>query len=387
MLLNPYAPGAGTAPPVMVGRDLQVRLVDGAADLVEGGRRPSHIVLTGLRGVGKTVLLRECLRRLSARGWLCGYYEVRRDAEVGVALGTIVVEGAKLLPHRSRLARTMRSVRASIGSVELSGDPTGKVALRVDRQAEPATDAYLETLHLFQGLGEAAKYDGVGVGLFLDELQDFRRRDATTLLQALEAGRDEDSRVLLVGAGLPGTPVELAKARTYAERLRYEELDNLTPGEARRAVAEPAEALGARWDLEALDLVTGVADGYPYFLQLHASEAWEVADGALTITAEHVRAAIPRAQRRLERGLYATRYARASLGERRYLVSMAASLVGGRTRSSEVASDLGRSLAELSTTRDRLIRKGVVYSPGPGEVAFSVPGFADYVLRRAGELG
>src|SRR5438105_8870437 len=118
---NPYAPGAGTAPPVLVGRDVQLAIIDATAALVEAGRRPQHTVLTGLRGVGKTVLLKEALRGLRQRGWLCGYYDVRRDAEVGVAIGTIVAEGSRLLPAKTKLRDAIRKLRSSIGGARLSG--------------------------------------------------------------------------------------------------------------------------------------------------------------------------------------------------------------------------------------------------------------------------
>jgi hypothetical protein len=183
-------------------------------------------------------------------------------------------------------------------------------------------------------------------------------------------------------AGLPGTPVDLARARTYAERLRFEPLDDLTPSEARRAVTEPAAALGVAWADDALERVTNAAAGYPYFLQLHASETWDAAVGATVITAADVAAAEPRALRRLETGLYRARYQRASTGEQRYLHEVARLMTDNQVRTAAVADALGRDLSELSTVRDRLIRKGVVYSPEIGALAFSVPGFRSYVLAR-----
>ena len=385
MAPNPYAPGAGTAPPVLVGRDIQLAIIEATADLVEAGRRPQHIVLTGLRGTGKTVLLKEALRGLRRRGWLCGYYEVRRDVEVGVAIGTIVAEGSRLLPARAKLGDAIRKLRSSIGGARISGGPDGTVTLEVTEATgrAPRTDPYLEALRVLRQLGSAAKEDGVGVALCIDEAQTFRRRDATTLLQALEADEAEDSRVLLLGAGLPTTPVELTKARTYAERFRYERLDDLTADEARRAVREPAEQERVTWEGKALDRVVELAGGYPFFLQLYASETWNAAQGSGVIKAEHVRVAEPRVVRLLDNGLYATRYERASPSEREYLATMAR-LMGpsGRARSGDVAKSLDRSLSDLSPVRDRLIRKGVIHAPEAGVLQFSVPGFRQYVLRR-----
>ncbi|MEO8897380.1 MAG: AAA family ATPase [Candidatus Dormibacter sp.] len=387
VVLNPYTPGVGTQPPVLVGRDIQLAVIDQTARLIEGGREPQHVILTGLRGVGKTVLVKEGMRRLRARRWLCGYYEVRRDVDAGVAIAAIVAGGATLLPRRTKLAVALRKLRASIGSASLSGAADGTVSISISPRPG-TTDPYFEALRLFQQLGAAAAEDSVGVALCVDELQTFRRKDATTLLQALEAGEGADARVLLLGAGLPMTGVELAKANTYAERFRYEVLDDLSPREAARAVEEPAAAGGVLWQPEALARVVDVARGYPFFLQLYASEAWDAAErrdaGLTAVTAEDVEVSLPLAQRRLDQGIYATRFGRASTFERLYLTSMAELMgAGDRAGTPDVARRLGKSLAELSTTRDRLIRKGVVHAPEPGQLEFSIPGFKQYLLRQA----
>ena len=387
-LVNPYAPGAGTKPPVMVGRETQLSVVDGAARQVEAGRRPPHLVLTGLRGVGKTVLIREALAGLRERGWLCGYCEVRRDVEVGVALGTILADGAALLPRRKKLAAAVRHMTATIGSVTFSAAPDGTIGISVapNREGGAAPDAYRAALRLFRDLGQAARDDGAGVALGLDELQSMRRKDATTLLQALEADEAEDTRILLLGAGLPTTPTELSKSRTYAERFRYEPLDDLTVYEARRAVEEPSKALGVAWEADALERVIGLAHGYPYFLQLYASESWETSAPSAVVTSEDVEQAIPRVKRSLDHGLYGTRWQRASQLERQYLIAMAQLMTktGAQVaRSGDVARTMGRDLSDLSAIRDRLIQKGVIHSPASGRIQFSVPGFGEFVIARS----
>ncbi len=385
--LNPYTPGVGTQPPVLVGRDLQLAVIEQTARLVEGGQEPQHVVLTGLRGVGKTVLVKEGMRRLRERRWLCGYYEVRRDVDAGQAIAAIVAGGAGLLPRRAKLSDALRKVRASIGGATLSGAADGTVSIQLTARAT-TNDPYFEALRLFAQLGAAAAEDGVGVALCVDELQTFRRKDATTLLQALEAGDAASARVLLLGAGLPTTAVELAKSNSYAERFRYEVLDDLSPSQASRAVLEPAADRGVSWEHDALARVVTVARGYPFFLQLFASESWDAAerrDPALSaITVADIEDALPRAQRRLDNGIYATRFGRASTAERGYLAAMATAMGNGeRAGSGDVARRLGRTLAELSTVRDRLIRKGIVHAPEPGQLQFSIPGFKEYVVRHS----
>jgi len=394
MSVNPYAPGAGTSPPVLVGREAQIAVIENSARLVEAGRSPQHVILTGLRGVGKTVLLKEAARTMRSRGWLCGYYEVRRNVDLGVAVSTIVAEGSALLPRRARLRAALRSLRASIGSATISGAPDGTVSVQVATRdgAGDAGDPYLGALALFRSLSRAAGEDERGVALCVDEIQLFRRRDAATLIQTLQAvDGTQDGRVLLLAAGLPATPVELAKAATYAERFRYEPLDDLTAADARIAVEAAAATEGVAWSSDALDGVIALARGYPYFLQLYASQAWDEAaarEPALAaITLADVRAAEPAVVRRLDAGLYGTRYARASPGEREYLRAIARSMAreGATARSGAVAQSLGKSLSELSPVRERLIQKGVIHAPARGRLAFSVPGFREYLLRRAAD--
>jgi hypothetical protein len=391
MSVNPYAPGAGTSPPVLVGREAQLAVIENSARLVEAGRSPQHVILTGLRGVGKTVLLKDAARRMRSRGWLCGYYEVRRNVDVGITISTIVAEGAGLLPKQARLRRALRSLRSSIGSATISGAADGSVSVQLAARdgSAPTGDPYLEALTLFRSLSRAAADDDAGVALCVDEVQLFRRRDAATLIQTLQAvDGTQDGRVLLLAAGLPPTPVELAKASSYAERFRYEPLDDLTAADARIAVAEAALPERVGWDPDALEAVVALARGYPFFLQLYASEAWDVAAERQAplaqITLADVRAAEPRVRRRLDAGLYATRYGRSSLGEREYLVAIARAMPGdgGIARSGEVARALVKSLSELSPVRERLIQKGVIHAPTHGALAFSVPGFRDYLLRR-----
>ena len=372
---------------MLVGRQVQQSVVRSTAQLVEAGRPPQHLVLTGLRGVGKTVLLKDVLRTLRDRGWLAGYYEVRRDVEAGVALSTIVSNGTELLPAAGRLREALRSAAGTIGGAKISSAADGNLSFSLNRQAATQEEPYVAAARLFRALGHAAADANVGVALCIDEIQSFRRKDATTLLQALESNVDADARVLLIGAGLPITPAELSKARTYAERFRYERLDDLSAADARLALVEPAERLHVRWEDPALERVISLAKGYPYFLQLYASETWLVAGTSpQAITLADVKQAEPRVARQLEAGLYATRYDRASQRERDYLQAMAALMSDGeRVRSGAVAQRLSTQLSNLSPIRDRLIQKGVIYAPESGLLAFSVPGFRDYVIRRSND--
>lgn len=386
MPMNPYSPGAGVVPPVLVGREQQLAILRSIADRVEAGRSPQHVILTGLRGVGKSVLVKECLSELRERGWLGGYFEVRRGAELGVALGTIIEGGSSALPRGARWRRTLKNFSQSIGGVTLSGSPDGTVSVSVARRDAPGGDVYTQARSVLTGLANAARAEGVGVVLAIDEIQTFPIPEATTLLQVLESSEAADSRILLLGAGLPKSSAHLVRARTYAERFRYERLDDVARDDARRAIREPADNLGVTWTPGALSRVVELADGYPYFLQLYASEAWETASiaGAHNkITLHHVELAVPRVTRQLDDGMYRARWRNASPKARLYLRTMVELMdASGVVRSASVAESLGTDLAGLSRVRDNLLGSGVIHSPSLGELSFAVPHFDEFVRRQ-----
>lgn len=382
--LNPYTPGAGTRPRELAGRDPQIALLRNVAELVEAGREPNPTVYTGLRGMGKTSLLREARDELRQRGWLAGYYEVRRDVEPGVAIRSIVQDGAELTT--GKLRKALASGAHTIGGFKLKAGPTG---FAFEVEAHPAQgapdDPYQDLVEFLRRLGGDARSAGVGVAILLDEIQVFRKRDLTVLIQALMAVRDEP--IALLGAGLPYLASEMSKSNTYAERFRYEVIGRLSDGDAREALVGPALAQGTTWEKDAIDQLLDVADGYPYFLQLYASEAWQLAGSAPIITVADVTSAIPRVRDQLDVGLYSARYDRLSPGERDYVDAMVAVAdasgdAPSRASSGEVARSLQKTPQQLGPIRDRVIRKGIIHAPTAGLIEFSVPGFADYVRRR-----
>ncbi len=390
---NPYSPGAGTRPPVLAGRAGQLALVRSIADQVEVGREANPLIYTGLRGMGKTALLKEALDELRRRGWLAGYYEVRRDVDPGAAVASIVDDGARLADGGIRKA--LKDGIHRIGQAKLAIGAAG-VSLEImpaDSAGAAASDPYPALLTLLRDLGESARKTDTGVALLVDELQVFRKRDLAVLIQALSAVKELP--VVLIGAGLPYLPSEMSKANTYAERFRYESVDSLRESDIRLAVTEPAKKAGVTWEDAAVNRVVELSAGYPYFVQLYASETWEAADDAADITANDIDAALVPVQRQLDTGLYAARYERLSETERAYVHAMVRTmdlersetpfdlrLQPERVGSGDVAANLGKSINAVAPTRDRVIRKGVIHSPQFGLLEFSVPGFATYVSRR-----
>jgi len=223
----------------------------------------------------------------------------------------------------------------------------------------------------------------------VDELQAVSLASLGALVHVVQDLRDR-LPFAFIGAGLPHLPSYIAKAASYTERFRYEPTDNLHEKDAQAAVIEPAAEEGVAWADDALRKVVAVADGYPYFLQLYAFEAWETAAQAgviETITLRHVEAAEPHARRQIATGIYGARFEGATESERKYLFAMSELMdaEGARVRSGDVARALNRELSAVSPTRDALIRKGLIHAPDHGLLAFSIPGFRQYVVDRSNE--
>ncbi len=364
----------------MVGRSDQLALAESLRTQLEAGYSANSLVYVGLRGVGKTVLLKEIADRLARAGWYAPYLELRRGLAVDVALAAVAGRFASQLHPGRRLTRQVRQFLDRGGGLQVLGSGANVGAGR-------AMHSYDDLARVLTSLSEAALDDGLGVALIVDELQAVSLGSLGALVHLVQDLRDR-LPFALIGAGLPHLPSYIAKAATYTERFRYEPTDNLHEGEARAAVLEPAAAEGVTWADDALDDVVDAADGYPYFLQLYAFEAWEAAGrtGEIrVITSAHVDAAQTIAHRQVEAGIYGARFDGATETERRYLFAMSELMKteGDRVRSGDVARKLDRELSAVSPTRDALIRKGLVHAPDHGVLAFSIPGFREYLVSRS----
>jgi ribosomal protein S16 len=376
---NPYTPGAGDRPRSLVGRSDQLALAESVRSQLESGYAANSLVYVGLRGVGKTVLLKEIADRLARAGWYAPYLELRRGLAVDTALGAVADRFATHLRPGAKLTRRVRQLLRRGGGLQVLGSGANLTSNR-------PVPTYDDLATVLATLGEAAREDGLGVALIVDELQAISLASLGALVHVAQDLRDR-LPFAFIGAGLPHLPSYIAKAATYTERFRYEPTDNLHDQEARAAVVEPAAAEAVGWDDDALAKVAAVAGGYPYFLQLYAFEAWEAAAraGAIqAITLADVVAAEPVAQRQIEAGIYGVRFEGATEAERTYLFAMSDLMdaEGDRVRSGEVARVLNRELSAVSPTRDALIRKGIVHAPEHGLLAFSIPGFQQYIVRR-----
>src|SRR3954467_1264738 len=392
---NPYAPGAGQRPPELAGRDRELQQFAVTLERVAAGRPERSMVLSGLRGVGKTVLL-NALRGLAVqRAWGTGKLEARPDQSLRLPLAQAVHAAVREVSHRHRDPDRVDTVAGVVKSFALRAALPDRKAVRWSPPTDvPAVrgradsgDLELDLVELFTDVADLARDLGVGIAVFIDEMQDITTEQLAALCGACHEISQQGAPLVVVGPGLPHLPVALAASKSYAERLfRYVVVDRLPRPMADRALLVPAGTEDVEYDAEALDELYALTDGYPYFVQAYGKVTWDTAV-ASPIRLSDVREAAPEAEGELAIGFFGARYDRATPAERDYMRAMADLGVltdDGAVTTSDIARALSRKPQSLSPARDGLIKKGLVYSSERGTVAFTVPHFGKFLRSQRG---
>lgn len=393
-LFNPYRPGAGTRPVELAGRGLEIGTFENLLMRLERSSSEKSLMLQGLRGVGKTVLMVEFEGRAKDRGWGVGRTEIRSDTDLRNELSKISREAVLQISKRARREEALMRAASFIRSFSLSASPSGEVSVNLpDLEKlleEPVgQDIERDVVSLFLELGRAAKENETGIVLMIDEMHLLGKPDLEAICAAAHRAGQEDLPVALIGAGLPELPERLAEAKSYAERLfAFPNLDRLDKDEAEKALRRPAEtaisSAPVSFEQRASDLLLERSDRYPYFIQTYGKHAWHCApDGDHVITLEAAERATALAQEELDRDFFELRYARATKSERRLLSAMAA-LESEPIKTSEAVDRGGwqGGVASVGPIRQGLIDKGLVYSRGYGLLDFTVPHFGDFLRRK-----
>lgn len=380
---NPFAPGAGSPPPELAGRDSIVSDAEVALQRVRSGKHDKSQILLGLRGTGKTVLLNRIEELAEANGHLTSYIEAPEEKRLSdllyprihKVLRTLsVMEEAKNAAHVA-----MRALRAFAGAFKIS---MGDVSLSVDPEVGTADSGNLEfdLSDLFTRVGQAAREGGRAWTLLIDEVQYLSEAELAALIVAIHRVNQRGLPVIFFGAGLPQVAALSGEAKSYAERLfNYPPVGALDAAAATSAIRQPIESEEESIDDDAIALIIERTRGYPYFLQEWGYQAWQAADSS-PIRAADVELASSAALRRLDEGFFRVRFDRLTPKEREYVFAMA-SLGKGPYRSSDVAAALDESVQSLGPRRAKIINKGMIYSPAHGDIAFTVPMFEDYLNR------
>ena len=385
--LNPYRPGAGRRPPEMAGREAERAQFRDLLDYMEEGGAERGIILTGLRGVGKTVLLEEMRGMADERGWVYAFVEAGLQSSFRLSVTWSLTESLRIISLRHRTSARLREALRVFKSFSLKSLPDGSVSFGVEVEAlagrADTGNLEMDLSELLTDLGGAAKGLGTGVLLIVDELQDLPLADITAVAGTVHQTNRLELPVAVVGAGLPNLPTVLTEAKSYAERLfDYRSIGALGAEDAGRALRLPAESRGVVWEEEALAYVVEASAGYPFFLQTFGSKVWEYAPGPDDLTLADAEAGAAAGRRGLEQGFYRTRWERATPAQREYLTAMAmAGQEDGTVSTREVVEYLDKTHSDTSPARSELINKGLIYSPERGRVDFTAPGMADYIQR------
>ena len=388
---NPYAPGAGQRPPELAGRDVELTAFDVVLERIAHGRPERSLVLTGLRGVGKTVLLNQLRSAAIARGWGTGKIEARPDQSLRRPVSSALHMALRELGPRHGDQESVAEVLGVLKAFALRDTAEAKVRDRWQPGIDvPPTsgradsgDMEIDLVELLSDAAGLAADLGSGIALFIDEMQDVQPDDVSAICAACHELSQQGAPLIVVGAGLPHLPAVLSASKSYSERLfRYLRIDRLDREAADRALLAPAGREDVEFEPAALDALYEAADGYPYFVQAYGKVTWDVAASS-PITGADVAMAAPVAEAELAVGFFGSRYDRATPAEREYMHAMAelGGPAGVAVLTSDVAVSLGRKPASLSPARDSLIKKGLVYSAERGSIAFTVPHFGRYLLR------
>lgn len=390
-LRNPFTPNAGAQPAAVVGRDDQLDTFELLLHRMAAGRTEQSMIITGLRGVGKTVLLGRFLRKAQAQNWVVVDQEVAKhdDQDFRRAIASWMRTVLFELSPRARWTDRFERAAGILKSFSLSVDPDGVLTAALGVEERPgladAGDLGRDLTDLVLAVGEAAQSAERGVVLLFDEVQFLNKAQLEALIAALHKAVQRGLPVTMVGAGLPQIAELAGDAKSYAERLfKFPMIGNLEEADAARALAEPAGQEGAAFTEAALSRAFEITGGYPYFLQELGYAVWGVAEGP-TITAEDIEQALPLYESKLDSSFFRVRLDRATELQRVYLRAMA-ELGPEPQKASDVAERMGRTSPQVAPTRAELIAMGLLYTPEHGYAAFTVPHFDSFMMRAMPDL-
>jgi type II secretory pathway predicted ATPase ExeA len=383
---NPFSPGAGTPPPELAGRDDILKQALIALARIKRGRAEKSVLLIGLRGVGKTVLLHKISTMAENEGYKAVMIEAHENKsfpelllpylrQVLISLDTGEKVSSKVKMGLRILKSFVNGLKVNISNIEigLDIDPEKGVADSGDLEADLA--------QLFTALGEAALDRNTAVAIIIDELQYLKEEELSSLIMAVHRVSQKSLPLVVIGAGLPQLVGKAGRSKSYAERLfDYPVVGPLKTSDAKKALQEPVSREGASFTEEALDEIARVTECYPYFLQEWGYQAWNLATENSPISLEVVKKATEDSIKSLDQSFFRVRLDRLTPREKDYLRALA-ELGAEPQRSGDIAEKLGVQVQSVAPLRNSLIKKGMIYSPAHGDTAFTVPLFEAFMKR------
>lgn len=383
---NPYTPNAGATPEVLIGRDDQTAAFEVLLRRLRRGRTEQSMIITGLRGVGKTVLLNRFVEIATAERWEVVEFEASKhdDSHFRQTMFSQLKSALLRLSPRTRWTDLGRRAAEALSAFAVSVDQQGTWSVSWD--VVPAEgyadhgDLGMDLTDVLLAIGEAAKEDNRGLVLLIDEVQFLAASQLEALIQAIHKTVQRNLPVTFVGAGLPQIAELAGDAKSYAERLfKFPKIGSLEGEDARKALTEPAAREGAIFEEAALDLAIEVTRGYPYFIQELGYQVWTVAT-ANRISKDDIEVARDAYEAKLDSSFFRVRLDRSTPLQTAYMRAMA-QLGPEPQKAADVARLLGRDSTQVGPTRAELIEMGLLYTPEHGYAAFTVPDFDKFMLR------
>ncbi len=382
---NPFSPGAGSPPPELAGRDGILEQAKVLFGRIRARRPEKSLLMTGLRGVGKTVLLNEMERLAQAEGYRTILVEAHENKSLAVLLvphlRRLLFELDRIAGAGNKVRRGIAVLKSFIGSIRVNvGDVEFGLDIEPEQGAADSGDLEVDLPNLFTAVAEAAEERGVAVAILIDEIQYFSSAELSALIMAMHKMQQRRLPLVLVGAGLPILPGLAGESKSYAERLfSFPDIGPLPEPDTDKALRDPIEEAGESIDADALHEIFRLTKGYPYFLQEWGYQAWNHAV-ASPIGLQIVNETTELVTHRLDENFFRVRFDRLTPREKQYLRAMA-ELGPGPHRSADIADTLGAKITTLGPVRASLIKKGMVYSPSHGDMAFTVPLFDEFMRR------
>lgn len=382
---NPFSPGAGSPPPEMAGRDAILEHARVLLGRVRAKRPEKSLLLTGLRGVGKTVLLNDIERMAIDAGYRTLLVEAHEGKPLAVLLAPhlrrLLFDLDRLAGAGNKARRGIAVLKSFIGAINIKvGDFDIGLDIEPESGSADSGDLEVDLPSLFTAVAEAAEERQAAVAILIDEIQYFSTAELSALIMAMHKMQQRQLPLVLIGAGLPILPGLAGESKSYAERLfSFPEVGPLPEPDAFTAIQEPIRAAGESIEPEALQEIYRMTQGYPYFLQEWGYQAWNHAVTS-PITLRDVRESSALVSKRLDENFFRVRFDRLTPREKNYLRAMA-ELGQGPYRTGDVADKLKVKINTLGPVRASLIKKGMVFSPSHGDMAFTVPLFDEFMRR------
>lgn len=384
-LKNPYSPGAGAPPPELVGRDAILMQAEILLGRIKNNKPEKSLLMTGLRGVGKTVLLIEIQKKAEHLGYKTIFIEAHEDKSLGVLLApylrTLLYSFNRMAGIGDKARRALSVLRGFIGSLKVAyGDISIGLDIEPELGSADSGDIEIDLPQLLVVVGEAALDSDCAVAILVDEIQYLSKKELGALIMAMHKLQQRQLPVLLIAAGLPVLLGLAGESKSYAERLfNFPNIGELSKEDAYKALRDPALAAGVDFEERALEKIYEMTHGYPYFLQEWGYKTWNKALSN-PITYLTVNLATKEVIEQLDNNFFRVRFDRLTPGERVFLRTMA-DLGEGPYKAGDIADKCHVKVSALSSTRANLMKKGMIYSPSYGYIAFTVPLFDQFMRR------